>query len=478
MPSVVVRFAPSPTGYLHVGGARTAIFNWLYARKHNGKFILRIEDTDAGRTTADAIDGIIEGLKWLGLEWDEGPHFQSHFQEEHRAAALGLLTNGWAYKCFCSKSELNAKREQARKHKLTYRYDGQCRNLTDEQIREGEEAGRSWVLRFKVPRVTGGVVFKDAVFGTIEKQYADIEDFIIVRADGRPLYVLSNAVDDIRDRVSHIIRGQDGLANTPKQILIYQALGAPLPVFAHMSLTLDPQKNKISKRRHGHQVAVHYYRENGFLPWAMVNFLVLLGWSGPGGQEFFAPKDLIEAFGFRGMGRTNSVFNLQPADPKFFSDPKLMNMNAHYLRTMPLADLLPEVQEALAKAGFWEDARSRVQDHWFRATVDLIRSRYQRITDFITLGRAYFSDEFDRQVMPTANWLADLADHLAALDAFDAASVETALRCFLKEYNIKTSDFISAVRSAVTGVASGPDVVQMLVCLGQEKVVDRLRFAK
>ena len=178
------------------------------------------------------------------------------------------------------------------------------------------------------------------------------------------------------------------------------------------------------------------------------------------------------------MGRTNSVFNLQPADPKFFSDPKLMNMNAHYLKTMPMADLLPLVQAALAKAGLWEDARSSVQAHRFRTTVDLIRSRFQRITDFTTLGRAYFSDEFDRQVMPTATWLADLADHLAALDAFDAASVETALRRFLKESPIKTSDFIAVVRSAVTGVANGPDVVQMLVCLGQDRVVDRLRFAQ
>ena len=279
MSNVVVRFAPSPTGYLHIGGARTAIFNWLYARKHQGKFILRFEDTDARRSTADAIDGILAGLTWLGLDWDEGPYFQSHHLADHQAAAHNLLGQGLAYKCFCSKAALEIERETARANKQTYRYDGRCRHLSSDQIRQREAAGQPFVVRFKVPRKSGALVFEDAVFGTIEKRYADIEDFVILRADGRPLYVLSNAVDDIRDGVTHIIRGQDGLANTPKQILIYQGLGATLPVFAHMSLTLDPARIKISKRRHGHQVAIHYYRENGFLPWAMVNFLVLLGWS-------------------------------------------------------------------------------------------------------------------------------------------------------------------------------------------------------
>ena len=263
---VRVRFAPSPTGYLHVGGARTAAYNWLYAKKTGGKFILRIEDTDIERSTEDAIKGILEGLEWLGLDWDEGPFFQSKNIDHHIDAAKKLLESGHAYKCFCTKEELDAKREEATKNKSDMKYDGTCRNLTPEEIAQKEAAGIPYTVRLKVPRDDGSVKFRDEVYGYIEKRYEDIEDFIILRSNGQPLYVLSNAVDDIRDGITHIIRGQDGLANTPKQILIYEALGAPIPVFAHISLTLDNKKAKISKRKHGEQVAVHFYREHGFIP--------------------------------------------------------------------------------------------------------------------------------------------------------------------------------------------------------------------
>ncbi len=277
MEKVIVRFAPSPTGYLHIGGARTAIFNWLYARKYGGKFILRIEDTDEQRAAEAAVGGIMEGLAWLGIDWDEGPLFQSHYTAEHLAAAHRLVTDGHAYKCFCTPERLDRRREQARQNKVTYRYDGFCRDLSPQSAAQKEAAGHPFVIRLKVPRNDGAVVFEDQVYGKIEKKYADIEDFVLVRSNGKPLYVLANAVDDIRDGVTHIIRGQDGLANTPKQILLYRSLGAELPVFAHMSLTLDPRKAKISKRKHGSHVAIHHYREQGFLPWAMVNFLTLLG---------------------------------------------------------------------------------------------------------------------------------------------------------------------------------------------------------
>jgi glutamyl-tRNA synthetase len=293
---VIVRFAPSPTGYLHIGGARTAIFNYLYARKTGGKFILRIEDTDFERSTEKAIDGILDGLKWLGLDWDEGPNFQSRFIDAHRETAERLLKSGHAYKCFCTKEELDAKREQARSQKETYQYDRACRRLSREEIEEKERAGIPFTIRFRVPEGPGAVRFNDVVYGPIEKQYADLDDFVIVRSNGQPLYVLSNAVDDMRDGITHVIRGQDGLANTPKQVLIYQALNAPVPRFAHMSLTLDPQKAKISKRLHGEAVAIHFYREHGFLPWALVNFLVLLGWSPGDSREYFTRPELIEAF--------------------------------------------------------------------------------------------------------------------------------------------------------------------------------------
>ena len=486
MSPVVVRFAPSPTGYLHIGGARTAIFNWLFARKYNGKFILRIEDTDAERSSEDSIDGILQGLQWLGLDWDEGPYFQSRFADEHRAAAQKLLDNGWAYKCFCTKEELEEKRQLAQQANATYRYDGTCRALSPAQTAEMEADGRPFTIRLKVPQEEGGVVFKDAVYGSIEKKYRDIEDFVIVRTNGQPLYVLSNTVDDIRDGITHVLRGQDGLANTPKQILIYQGLGAPLPVFAHMSLTLDPQKTKISKRRHGEQVAVHFYRQKGFIPWAMVNFLVLLGWSTSDSREFFTPQELTEAFDLEGIGRTNSVFNINSDDPKFFTDPKLINVNAHYLRSMPRDTLGAYVREQLEASGIWNPDFEGDLREWFLGIIDLIRPRFHVLTDFVTYGRPYFSDDYSmdakaeekhlhKDAAGVSRWMKPLAERLETLSPYDSKTVETLLRAFLSEHSLKPGQLINAVRTAVTGQSVGPEFIDVLLALGQSRVVTRLK---
>jgi glutamyl-tRNA synthetase len=486
MSPVVVRFAPSPTGYLHIGGARTAIFNWLFARKHNGKFILRIEDTDAERSSEASIEGIVQGLHWLGLDWDEGPYFQSRFAGEHRAAARKLLENGCAYKCFCSKEELEEKRQHAQLAKITYRYDGRCRRLTAAQIATMEAEGRPYSIRLKVPHGDGSVIFQDAVYGSIEKKYCDIEDFVIVRTNGQPLYILSNAVDDIRDGITHILRGQDGLANTPKQILIYQALNSPLPRFAHMSLTLDPRKAKISKRKHGEQVAIHFYRRTGFIPWAMVNFLVLLGWSTSDSREFFNAPELIEAFSLEGIGRTNSVFNINSADPRFFTDPKLINMNAHYLRTMPLDELGGYVKEYLAGAGLWNADFEGPLKQWFFETIELIRPRFHVLTDFVTYGRAYFSDDYPvdpqaeekhlrKDAKAVARWMPALAERLESLSPYNSNTVEAELRAFLSEYCLKAGQLINAVRTAVTGLGVGPEFIDVLIVLGRSQVVQRLR---
>lgn len=487
MKPVVVRFAPSPTGYLHIGGARTAIFNWLFARQNDGKLILRIEDTDAERSTEDAIDGILNGLKWLGLDWDEGPDFQSRHVEAHRAAAMQLLESGHAYKCFCTKEELDRKRELARQEKKTYQYDGACRDLSPQEVNAREAAGLAYIIRLKVPRRPDAVVFEDKVFGIIEKRYEDIEDFVLVRTNGQPLYVLANAVDDIRDGVTHIIRGQDGLANTPKQILIYQGLGAPLPVFAHMSLTLDPRKAKISKRRHGEQVAVHYYREHGFLPWAMVNFLSLLGWATSDSKEIFNHQELVQAFNFEGISRTNSIFNIQPKDPKFFTDPKLLNINAHYLRSMPVEELLPFVKEQMVSENMWDPVFDTDKKEWFFQTVALIRERFHVLTDFTTLGAAYFSDTFAMDAAAVRKnllesghapvWFEDLADQIDALTPFDPATMEALLRDFLKRRNLKPGKLINAVRTAITGQSKGPEFIQVLHCIGQKRISRRLRQA-
>ncbi len=486
---VVVRFAPSPTGYLHIGGARTAIFNWLFARKMGGKFILRIEDTDIDRSTEESIKGIIEGLQWLGITWDEGPYFQSQFIKEHLATAERLLKEGKAYKCFCTKEELEKKREQAKKRKTSILYDGACRDLSPDDVLERERAGIPYTIRLKVPRDPGGAVrFHDIVYGDIEKKYEDIEDFIIVRSNKTPLYVLSNAVDDIRDGITHIIRGQDGLANTPKQILIYQALGAPMPKFAHMPLTLDPKRAKISKRRHGEIVSIQFYREKGFLPWAMVNFLALLGWSTPDSRQIFSKQELIDAFSLEGINRSNSIFDIRKNDPKFFTDPKAISINAHYIRTMPLDELIPYVKEHLEKEGLWSDTYERDKREWFRKTIDLIRSRYHLLTDFVTLGRAYFSDDYpiDEKALKKnilkypqlQKWFDELGERLEQTDEFSAHEVEKIIRDFADEKEVKVGVITNAIRTAITGQAVGPGLFDVLELIGKQRVIKRIKKAK
>ena len=484
---VIVRFPPSPTGYLHIGGARTAIFNWLLAKKTGGKLILRIEDTDSERSSEETIQGILDSLEWLGITWDEGPFFQSQFIDEHVAAAKKLLESGHAYKCFCTKEELDRKREEARGKKASLQYDGTCRNLASPEIDNKEAAGMPYTIRLKVPRGDGFVSFEDIVYGIIEKRYEDIEDFVIVRSNGQPLYVLSNAVDDIRDRITHIIRGQDGLANTPKQILIYRALGAPIPKFAHMSLTLDPKKAKISKRTHGEMVAVHFYREHGFLPWAFVNYLALLGWSTSDSREIFSKEELIEAFSLEGISRANAIFDVRKNDPKFFTDPKAISVNTHYLRNLPVEEIAPYVKAELEKAGLWNPKFEDVKHDWFLNTIDLIRSRFHVTTDFVTAGRAYFSDDFPVDPKPLKKnilkheglkeWFFLLADRLEAIHDFNLETTEQAIRDMAEDLDIKAGILINGMRTALTGQIKGPGIFDVLLAIGQERVVRRLRHA-
>jgi glutamyl-tRNA synthetase len=452
-----------------------------------GKLILRIEDTDAERSSEESIKGIIESLKWLGITWDEGPYFQSHFIEEHVAAAQKLIELGHAYKCFCTKEELDRRREEARKKKSALQYDGTCRNLAPQEIREKEAAGMPYTIRLKVPDGEGSVLFEDTVYGFIEKKYEDIEDFVVVRSNGRPLYVLSNTVDDIRDRITHVIRGQDGLANTPKQILIYKALDAPIPKFAHMSLTLDPSKAKISKRTHGELVAVHFYRERGFLPWAFVNYLALLGWSTPDSREIFSREELVEAFTLEGISRANAVFDVRKNDPKFFTDPKAISINTHYLRSLSVEEIEPYVRAELEKEGVWNPDFEGIERDWFLETIDLIRSRYHVTSDFATLGLAYFSDDYPME--PKAlkknilkheglkEWFPILATRLQAVETFTVETAEHVIREMAEDLDIKAGILINGIRTAVTGLAKGPGLFDVLIAVGQRRVVDRLQKA-
>jgi glutamyl-tRNA synthetase len=323
------------------------------------------------------------------------------------------------------------------------------------------------------------------VYGQNKITYRDIEDFVIVRSNGTPLYLLSNVVDDIRDRITHIIRGQDGLGNTPRQILIYEALGAPIPVFAHMSLTLDHRKAKISKRSHGEVVTVQFYKENGFLPWALTNFLVLLGWSPASDQEFFTQEELIEAFSLEGMNKANSIFNYQKDHPKFITDPKALSINAHYLQTMPVEELAPLVKDILQNAGLWDDAYENGKRDWFMSTIDLIRSRFHMLTDFAGPGRSYFSDEYEMDPKPVKKnltkhekigaWLGLLAERFEGLPDFNKEDAERVTRELADELDIKPGILINGTRTVVTGQAAGAGLFDVLMAIGGDRVIARLK---
>ena len=485
---VRVRFAPSPTGYLHLGGARTALYNWLWAKKTNGVFILRIEDTDAERSTDESLQEILDGLTWLGLNWDEGPYLQTNNLPKHVEAAHKLLETGHAYRCFCTREELDDQRKAAELRKVAFMYDGRCRDLSPGQIDEKLRNETPYVIRFRVPRDAASVVsFEDAVFGRIEKRGQDIEDFVVLRSDGRPLYILSNAVDDALDRISHVIRGADGLANTPKQVLIYNALGIAPPIFAHMPLTLDNKKAKLSKRTHGEVVTVAYYRRMGFLPWALCNFMALLGWSSGDAREFFSREELIEVFDLTKINRSNSVFNYVPGDPKNWTDPKAIHFNATYIRTMPLDDLIPYIKQELIDTGLWRESLENGEKEWFLRTIDLIRARYLTVKDFSTRGRCYFADdfEFDESAVKKnlgkeprlKEFLPELASRIDQLNSYDIHSIEEVFRAYSEEKEVKAGILINAARTAVSGTSVGPGLFEMLGAIGKERVVNRLKKA-
>ncbi len=484
---VRLRFPPSPTGYLHIGGARTALLNWLYAKKHGGTLVLRIEDTDAERSTKESIQGIIDGLEWLGIDWDEGPYFQTEFADDHKKAASTLLESGHAYKCFCTKEELDAKRDTAMANKTAVGYDKTCRHLSREEVQEKEDAGLPFVIRMKVPSEDGFVSYDDKVLGKMRRNYSDIEDFVIVRSNGKPLYLLCNVVDDIRDRITHIVRGQDHLTNTHRQILVYKALGATIPTFAHMPLTLDTKKKKISKRSHGEIVAVQWYRKNGFLPWALCNFLVLLGWASGDDKEIFSKEELIEAFTLERINKSNSIFNYRKDDPKFITDPKLLNTNAHYLRSMELHELATILKPQMQEAGLWQDKYESEQKEWFQKTLDMSRERFYTLNDFTTEGRGWFSDDFDmdakalkknvRKHVGLKEWLPELATQLETVQDFSADSCKEIVKAFCSEKDIKMGIPMNGARAVLLGQIKGPSMFDVFAHLGKDTVVRRLKDA-
>jgi glutamyl-tRNA synthetase len=480
-----VRFAPSPTGYLHVGGARTALFNWLFARHEGGTLLLRIEDTDIERNRPELVDGILKGLKWLGIEWDEGPIFQSQRLELYRAAAERLLASGAAFGCYCKAAAYSggdaapADPEAAEGEgdeegpKLQKNVACPCRDLTDAERSAKEASGIPRAIRFRVPR-TGVTQFEDAVFGPREVQNAEVEDFVLLRSNGLPTYQLSVVVDDIDMRITHIIRGADHLSNTPKQALLYRALGAAPPIFAHVPLILGPDRTRLSKR-HG-ATSVGSYADEGFLPEAFRNFLALLGWSPGEDAEFLRTTELIERFALSGVSRTNAVFDR----------PKLEWFNTQYLQKPPVEYVLPYVEAELKRAGLWEGSQASRDHAWFATTVELTRSRTRLLGDFTTWARAFFTDDFDYDTEAREKFWKDerlpgmlekLANALDALADWNHDACDAASRAVATAEGVKAGLLINATRVAIVGRAVAPPLFETMVVLGKERVVTRLRRA-
>jgi glutamyl-tRNA synthetase len=477
MSDLRLRFAPSPTGYLHVGGARTALVNWLFARSRGGVLILRIEDTDVERSTPEMTEAILDALRWLRIDWDEGPYFQSERGAMYRAAAQELLAKGAAYRCYCRPEDLEAKREAARAKGVPYVYDRACLRLTDAERAAKDAAGAPWAARFRVPE--GETIIDDLVMGEVRFQHANIEDFVLLRNDGHPTYHLSVVVDDVDIRITHVIRGADHISNTPKQILLYGALGKPVPRFGHLPLILGPDKTRLSKR-HG-ATSVESYRDAGILPETMVNFLALLGWSPGEGQEVLARDTLVARFDLAALSKANAVF-----DPK-----KLEWLNSQHISGMPAEALAERVGPVLREAGLWRDAFGAAgrERAWFLRVLDLLKARSRRIGDFATDGRPFFSDEFAYDPDAVAKRLgeAGLVDRMrrvrerfaetggrGAPGAWTAAALEEAVRALADAEGAKAAAFIHPVRVAVTGAAVGPSLFEVLEVLGPERVVARL----
>jgi glutamyl-tRNA synthetase len=474
-----VRFAPSPTGYLHIGGARTALFNWLYARRHGGTFVLRIEDTDTERSSWEMVGGIVDGLRWLGLDWDEGPdvggphapYFQSQRVDTYRAMAERLVSAGRAYYCYCTPEILQQKRQAAETAGGGWIYDRTCCALTHADIASREASQVPRAIRFRVPE--GKTAFHDLVHGPISFDNVNIEDFVVLRSDRQPTYHLSVVVDDVDMDISHVVRGDDHISNTPKHVLLYQAFDAQVPQFAHVPLILGPDKKRLSKR-HG-ATSVTEYQRLGYLPEAMVNFLSLLGWSPGDDRELMTRDELVAAFALEGISGGNAVFNPE----------KLDWFNQQHIMRLPLDELARRVEPWLRSAGLWSDELGS-SSVWLCRLLDLVRPRVKRLDQFAHELRPFLtSPEYDEAAAAKhlgkreiAVAFAELPRVLEDVDPFDAATLEPALRTFAESRGLKAAALIHATRVAVTGRAVSPGLFEVLELLGRSRVISRLRDAQ
>ena len=460
MEPIITRFPPSPTGYLHIGGARTALFNWLYTRKTGGKFVLRIEDTDQARSTSESVDAIFESLEWLGIDWDEGPFFQTKRYDIYKEYIQKLVDAGDAYYCDCSAQEVDAMREEARAAGKKPMYNGKCRNRN-----LGPAPGR--VVRIKAP-TAGATVVEDVVKGNTAFPNSELDDFIIQRSDGSPMYNLAVVVDDITMGINTIIRGDDHLVNTPKQILIYKALGAELPLFAHVPMVLGSDKARLSKR-HG-AMSVSEYQDMGFLPDAMLNYLVRLGWS-CGDQEFFTRQDLIEKFSLEHIGRSPSMFDMD----------KLVALNGKHIQAKTPAELAPLLIPFLEKRGI----TVATEDPSLGPAIETLQPRSKTLVEMAESAAFYFKKDIELEEKAAKKFLKETArqpleltlKYLIALDTFTEKNLEDALKQVMEDTELKFGKIAQPLRVALTGTTVSPGIFEMILALGREKTLSRIEKA-
>ena len=469
--TIRVRFAPSPTGYLHVGGARTALFNWLFARQHGGVFALRIEDTDRDRSKPEHTETILGALRWLGLDWDEGPVFQSDGVDRHRADAHALLEAGRAYRDFTTAEELAQAREAAKADEADRRLPRRrAEALSAGEAEERAESGEAHAIRFLVPE--GETVWEDMVHEEMRFQNVAIDDLVILRSDGSPTYNLAVASDDAEQRITHVIRGDDHLSNTPKQILLYEALGYPVPTFGHVPMILGSDGKRLSKR-HG-ATAAGEYEGQGLLPEAMVNFLALLGWSPGDDQEVMTMEVLVQRFSMERVLKKSSVFDLK----------KLDWLSGQYFNASAAEALEPALTAGLEAAGLATAGELEERREWYLSLIDLLKARARRIPDFVDLARPFLVDEleFDPEAV-AKHWSkapAEVLEQLTALrSALDVAtweseSLEEVIRGYAEEISVGAGRVIHPLRVAVTGRDASPGIFEVLAFLGRIKVLARL----
>lgn len=481
MSHIRVRFAPSPTGNLHIGGARTALFNWLFARHNGGTFILRIDDTDLARSTAESKQQILSALRWLGLDWDEGPevggphapYAQSERLPLYERAARELVEKGLAYPCYCTPEELEERRKQAMKEGKAPRYDGRCRHLSPQERSRLESEGRRPALRLRVPE-TGETVVHDFFRGDVVFSNEVLDDFIIVKSNGIPTYNFASVVDDAEMEITHIIRAEEHLSNTPRQILVFQALGKPLPVFAHVPMILAPDRSKLSKR-HG-ATSVEEFRDEGYLPEALINYLALLGWSPDGEQEILSLSELVEQFTLERVGKTAAIYDIK----------KLTWINGHYLNEIDLDRIVELAIPFLQKKGLVPEEIPEDLMGYIRRVVEVVRTRVKTLAEIADASEYFFKDDFDYeekgvkkhfQKDGVAKLLEAARERLAQLERFDLETTEKAYRDLSEELGVKAGEIIHPTRLAISGRTMGPGLFDIMVILGKEKTLERLERA-